>query len=54
MRLGATDFLAKPFTPTELISRLNLLGLTQKQTKRLKSSKSLDLLCQVIHPPKPI
>ena len=34
MRLGATDFLAKPFTPTELISRLNLLGLTQETNKK--------------------
>ena len=34
MRLGATDFLAKPFTPTELISRLNLLGLTRDTNKK--------------------
>ena len=54
MRLGATDFLAKPFTPTELISRLNLLGLTQETNKKMKNSQSLDLLCQVIHTPKPI
>ena len=30
MRLGATDFVAKPFTPTELVARLNALGLIQK------------------------
>ena len=34
MRLGATDFLAKPFTPTELISRLHLLGLIQETNKK--------------------
>ena len=30
MRLGATDFVAKPFTPTELVARLNALGLIQE------------------------
>ena len=39
MRLGATDFLAKPFTPTELISRLNLLGLTRDTNKKTEEQQ---------------
>ena len=43
MRLGATDFVAKPFTPTELVARLNALGLIQKTINTNESLSKTEL-----------
>ena len=38
MRLGANDFVAKPFTPSELTEHLNALGLITKPDQKNKKS----------------